>query len=229
MEKILNFVKNNKIILIILAIVMLIAIVGVSMYFFLDYQKKQYSLTEVSAYNYYALNENNKYGVINIYGDVVIEPIYDNIKIPNPEKDIFICEKDNNTTILNEKNEELFTQYDEVNAISINGIVTSIPYEKTVLKYKQNDKYGLINYEGKVITKPIYEEITGLVNKESELLVKKDGKYGVINAKGAKLIEAEYDDITADGFYSEENQYALSGYITKNKTRGWISFWVYKL
>ena len=85
MEKILNFVKNNKIkmILIILAIVLLAIIIGVCIYFFQDYQSKQYSLTEVSTYNYYALNEDNKYGVINTYGDIVIEPIYDNIKIKN--------------------------------------------------------------------------------------------------------------------------------------------------
>ena len=37
-----------------------------------------------------------------------------------------------------------------------------MPYEKKVLRYKQNGKYGLIDYEGKVITKPIYEEIEGL-------------------------------------------------------------------
>lgn len=35
-------------------------------------------------------------------------------------------------------------------------------------------KFGLINYEGKVITKPIYEEISSVKYKEGEILAKKD-------------------------------------------------------
>ncbi len=212
MEKI----KNNKIKIIV--VVALLIIIGVSIYLFLDNKKKEYCVTEVSNYKYYPLNENGKYGVIAISGEVIVEPIYDSVKIPNPEKDVFVCEKDEKNTVLNEKNEVILDQFEEVTAIAINGIVTNIPYEKTVLQYKKDGKYGLIDYNGKVITKPIYEEIKGLVNKESELLVKRNDKYGVINVKGATLIKEEYDEITADGFYTEDKQYALSGYITKNKT-----------
>ena len=140
----------------------------------------------------------------------MIEPVYDTIKIPNPEKAIFICEKQGNTIVLNEKQQETFTEYENVEAILIHGIVSSIPYEKTVLKYKKNGKYGIISYDGKEITKPIYDEIRGLENKESELLVKRDGKSGVINAKGAKLIDTLYDNIVADGFYTEDAKYGLS-------------------
>jgi len=206
--------KIKKIIPIILILILLL----IGTYLFLNYKNKEYNLTEVLECNYYKLNENNKYGVIDIKGNVVIEPVYDNVQIPNPEKAVFICEKDDKVIVLNEKNEKIFTQYDEVTAISIQGILSNVPYEKTVLRYKLNEKYGLIDFTGKVITKPIYEEIKGLQNKESELLVKKDNKYGVINAKGAKLINEEYYDILADGYYTEENQYALSGYIVSNKT-----------
>ena len=87
-----------------------------------------------------------------------------------------------------------------------------------MLRYKENGKYGLIDYEGKVITKPIYEEIESLENKEGELLVKKDGKYGVISQKGACIIKNEYDGIIADGYYDETQKYALSGYIVTLKT-----------
>lgn len=202
----------------IVPIIIILILLGIGTYLFLDYKNKEYNVTEVSQYNYYKLNENNKYGVIDITGNIVIEPIYDDIKIPNPEKAVFICKKDDKVIALNEKNEQIFTGYEEVTAISINGIVSSIPYEKTVLCYKLNGKYGLIDYTGKAITKPIYEEIKGLENKESELLVKKDGKYGVINSKGAKLIKEQYDSIVADGYYTENNKYGLSGYIVSNKT-----------
>ena len=35
--------------------------------------------------------QDNKYGVINKNGDIVIDANYDIIEIPNPAKDIFIC------------------------------------------------------------------------------------------------------------------------------------------
>lgn len=216
MGKVVNFIENNKVKFLIGLI--LIVVISVGVYLTLKNKNVKYSVEEVSKYNYNQVNKDGKYGVISAKGDILVEAIYDNIKIPNPEKDVFICEKENKVTILNEKEEEILTQYEEVNPISINGIVSNLPYEKRVLKYKEDGKYGLIDYTGKVIVKAIYEEIEGLENKESELIVKKDGKYGVINDRGVKLISEEYDGIVADGYYTEENKYALSGYIISNKT-----------
>ena len=34
-----------------------------------------------------------------------------------------------------------------------------MPYEKTVLKYEQDRKYGLIDLKGNIVTKPIYDSI----------------------------------------------------------------------
>lgn len=216
MEKVVNLIKNNKVKFSIGIILIIVISIGVC--FILKNRNINYSVEEVSKYNYNQVNKDGKYGVISKKGDILIEAIYDNIKIPNPEKDVFICKKQDKTIILNEKGQEILTQYEQVDSISINGIVSNLPYEKRVLKYKENGKYGLIDYTGKVIVKPIYEEIEGLENKESELIVKKDGKYGVINDRGIKLIKEEYDGIVADGYYTEENKYALSGYIISNKT-----------
>lgn len=219
MEKAQEVKKNDKIKIIVeLGIIMIIILSIIGIYAYIDHKKKEYSLTEVSEYKYYKLNKDGKYGVIDTKGNTLIENIYDNIIIPNPEKAVFVCKNGEKIIILNDKAEEMFTQYEEVDAIKINGIVSSIPYEKTVLKYKQNGKYGLINYDGKVITKPIYEEINGLENKESEFTVKKDGKIGVINSNGARLVKEAYDSIVADGFFSESDKYAKSGYIVCKKT-----------
>lgn len=215
MKSVIDWVKNNKIKVL---VVFLIIVIIIGIYKFIELKKKTYNLTEVSTHNYFILNIDSKYGVIDVLGKTIVEPIYDSVKIPNPEKAVFICEKQDKTIVLNENNEEIFTKYEEVTAISLDGIVSNIPYEKTVLKYKKDGKYGLISFEGKEITKPIYDEIKGLENKESELLVKIDGKYGVINSKGAKLIKTEYDNIVADGFYTQTDKYRLSGYIVSNKT-----------
>lgn len=205
-----------------LIIVILIIIIGVIGIFKLNQEKnkRKYEIEEISEYKYFLLYENDKMGVIDTNGKVIIEPKYDSIQIPNPSKEVFICLYDYNTQteeyktkVLNEKNEEIFTKYEKVTAISLNGIASNIPYEKSVLIYEKDGKYGLIDFEGKVISKANYEEIQGLTYKEGELLVKKDDKYGVINIKGAEIIKPEYNSIIADNFYDEESKYKLAGYI----------------
>ncbi len=211
--------KVSKVIKIVIAIIIVLTIIG-GVWYFIGQNNKKYKFEQISDYKYFLVKEENKFGVIDKKGNVIISPNYIEIKIPNPQKDLFICYKENNEIdILNEKSERILTQYNNVDAIKIEGIVSNLPYEKSVLKYEENGKIGLINFEGKKVTAPIYDEIQGLSNKETELLVKKDGKYGVINSKGAKIINNEYEQIVADGFYTEEKGYELSGYITTIKTQ----------
>lgn len=119
---------------------------------------------------------------------------------------------------MNENKEEILTQYNQVEAIRLKNIASDLMYEKSVLKYLEDGKYGLIDFSGKQITKAIYDEIDSLSYKEGELLVKQNEKYGVINIKGNKIIDAEYDQISVDGYYTDENQYKNAGYIVSNKT-----------
>ena len=49
-------------------------------------------------------------GVINKEGNAIINPKYEDVKIPNPEKDLFVCyTAENNTTVLNKNSEEIKT------------------------------------------------------------------------------------------------------------------------
>lgn len=217
MKSVLDTIKENKIKILIAIILILLIIVGIILS--INNKNKEYIIEEISETKYYKLHQDDKIGVINLKGEIIIDAKYDSIEIPNPEKAVFICKEQDNITVLNDKNEMIFTEYGEVYAISLNGTVSSIPYEKSVLKYKQNEKYGLINFEGKLITKPIYDEIQSLTNKEGELLVKQNGKCGVINSKGAQIIKTQYDNIIADGFYTNKDKYKLSGYIVSTKTQ----------
>ena len=56
-----------------------------------DNAKYEYSMQEINR-NYFLVYE-NKYGVINKEGKIVVEPQYDMIQIPNPEEPVFICLK----------------------------------------------------------------------------------------------------------------------------------------
>lgn len=182
---------------------------------------KNYTLEKVSEkdYKYFLVYTNDKYGVIDEKGNMIIENKYKDIIIPNPTKPVFIViNEDETTEVLNDKAEKICTEYSKINAIAINGTMTNLPYEKSVLKYEENGKYGLIDFSGNAITKAIYEEISSVKYKEGEILAKKDGKYGVINNKGVELIPFEYEEIEGDKYYSD-NGYSNSGYIVKTTTK----------
>lgn len=203
--------KNKRLLFIIVILIVLIGaiIFGVNG---IIKSRKNYTLTQITNPNYYTLYKNGKVGIINTKGETVIKPEYNYIQLPNPEKAVFICSNSDKTVILNENGQEIFNNYDEVTAISVTGTIGDIPFEKAILRYKQNGLYGLINLDGKVITKPIYEKVESVPYKEGELLVQKDGKQGVINAKGVELVKIKYDSIVGDGYYNQVD-YKEAGYI----------------
>ena len=223
MEKIIEVMNKFKIqILGAIIIILLIPIINIT----IGNIKKSYKVEKVSKEKYFVLLHENKTGVIDDKGEIIINPQYYDLHIPNPSKPIFVCYYNYNeetgkssTKVINEKGIEIFTKYGEIDTISLNGIETTMPYEKNLLKYKQNGKWGLIDFNGNVVAKPEYEEIEGLSCKEGELLVKKDGKFGIINNKGVELIRIKYDYISGDEYYTEDKNYKYSGYIVGEKTK----------
>lgn len=215
---------NSKIkkIIVLIFILIIAFIIGTIVY---NHFKMKYEVEEVFEEKYLISIQDEKVGVVDKEGNIIIEPEYIEIQIPNPSKAIFLCFYDYNwetgeyrTKVINEYGTELFTKYNRLEAISLVDVSTNMPYEKSVLKYQQDGKYGLIDLKGNTITKPIYDSIEGLRNKEGELLISIDEKYGVINTKGAELLKAKYDYISGDEYYTEESKYALSGYILGVKT-----------
>lgn len=209
--------KKNIIILVILAII-IIAIAGYFATQKIQEKNKKYEIETISEYKYFVLKENDKYGVIDAKGNKIIEAKYENVKIPNPEKPVFICYEGENTKVINENGEEIFTEYQNIEPLRLKNILSDLMYEKSILKYSKDGKYGIIDLSGKKITNAIYEDIDTLQFKEGELLVKKDGKYGVINIKGATIVKAQYDKIEVDKFYEEGNSYKKAGYIVSKTT-----------
>ena len=119
---------------------------------------------------------------------------------------------------LNDKGEEIYTQYQNIQPLKLKNVLSDLMYEKTTLKYSKDDKYGIIDIDGKKITDAIYDDIDTLQFKEGELLVKQDGKEGIINIKGTMLVKSQYDGIEADKYYEENTGYKKDGYITKETT-----------
>ena len=164
---------------------------------------------------YFTVLENNKWGVIDNKGNVIIQPTYDEmITIPNNQKGIFICIYDTNeadgtykTKVLNEKNEQLFSQYETIEAID-NYEDSTIWYEDNVLKVKSDNKYGLINFKGEKVLDTVYDDITSLKGVKNSLILKKDGNIGICNNYGNIIADTIYKDAKALG-NNYENGYII--------------------
>jgi hypothetical protein len=215
---------KKKVIVVLSIIILIIGIISIIKYN-KNKSKFNYTIEQISEVNYFLLMQNNKYGVVNKNGDIVVDPIYDVVEIPNASKPVFICKGnydqnsgEYNIQVFNDKKEPILYQYYAVEAIKLNNVESNGNYEKSVLKYKSDNKYGLIDFSGNKITDAIYDSIEGFNYREGILLVKKSDKYGIINIKGASIIKPKYDEILCDEYYTTDSKYDKSGYIVGTKT-----------
>lgn len=167
---------------------------------------------------YFPVYENNKWGVIDNKGNIVVGLNYDEmVVVPDENKPIFICNYDidyNNETyktkILDENENQIFTEYDKIQALE-NKNNDGIWYDDNVLKYEKDGKYGLIDFEGKEIVKPEYDNIYSLEGIDHSIILEKNGKKGLLNSStGEIVIDCNYIDIQS---ISENYE---NGYIVKN-------------
>ena len=168
---------------------------------------------------YYTIYDNGRWGVINSYGENVIDPIYDEmIVIPDNTKDIFICTYDVDysngnykTKVINKKEKEIIKDYDKVEAILNYDKNEKISYEKTAFVVQKEGKYGLVNYSGKELLAPTYDSIKALYGVENSLLIEKEGKFGICSSEGTIIIDPIYKMIEKIG---DDNK---NGYIVVNE------------
>ena len=172
--------KSTKIIISIIAIIAIVVTIVV-----IVNNRKKYKVEEYvkPVYNYFAMfSDDGKVGVIDKTGKLLIEPKYLDVFIPNPSKDVFVCyENSEKFKFLNSKGEELFKDYEDVTALQTSEL--SLDFEKTFFRFKKDEKYGLIDYEGNVVVSANYDELTSLKNRPGEILAKKGEKYGVLGIR----------------------------------------------
>ena len=208
----------KKKIIIGIILIVLVALIGFGIYKYIKHSDNSYEIAKVEDYNYFVLKTDNLSGVMDKTGEIIVEAKYDEVKIPNPEEAVFICYTEDKTRVLNENNEEILTEFQNVEPVALKNISSDLMYEKTILTYVENEKYGLIEFDGKIVKKAEYDYIEGMQYKEGELLVKSGEKFGVINIRGKAVVNTEFDEVILDGYYTNENQYKYAGYIVANKT-----------
>lgn len=191
------------------------------------------SSTEIKtvANSYITIFSEDKWGVINSKGEIIIEPSYDDmIIIPDPTKAVFIVQSDvnleagtYNSKAINEKGEEIFTSYQKIEAmqnIDSNNLIT---YDTTALKVYNGEKYGLINFNGTEILAPTYDSIIPLSKVKNSFITSKDGLYGLVDNSGNVIIDNLYTEITSltdkyeDGYVvkDQNGNYGLTNYNKK--------------
>lgn len=177
---------------------------------------------------YYTIYDNGKWGVINSYGEIVIEPTYDEmIVIPNEAQAVFICTYDVNysdgsykTKVINAKGKEIIKDYDKIEAIANYDKNQDIWYEDNVFRAEKDGKYGLVNHSGKKLLNTEYDNIVPVKGIENSLIIEKDGKLGLSDDAGNVVIEPKYKKIEKLGddykngyvVVNEENKYGIIGF-----------------
>ena len=137
----------------------IVAIIVVIMFIFIikGLLNKGKEKGKITSKDYFASYEDNKWGVIDEKGETIIDPSYaEMIVIPNSKKDVFLCTYDVDydketykTKALNSKNEEIFKNYDKVEALQNKDENNNLWYETNALKAQQEGKYGLIDLSRK--------------------------------------------------------------------------------
>lgn len=191
---------NKKKILatIIAVIVVFMMIISLQRILFGTEKTKEFSTLEA-----YIAVYDGKWGVIDNKGNRVIDLFYDEmIIIPDKNLDLFICTYDINydtgtykTKALNKEGKEILTEFEMLEPLE-NSEGNEVWYEK-VLKFKKDGKYGLIDFQGKEVLKPEYDNIYALKGIEKSIVIEKDGKKGIVNAStGEIIVPTEYTEIS---------------------------------
>ena len=167
---------------------------------------------------YFPIYKDEKWGIIDNNGEIVITPAYEEmIMVPDSSKDIFLCTYDVDyntgtymTKVLNSDNKEIFTAYENIEAISNSYKNNQMWYEEDVLKISKNGKCGLIDLSGKELLNIEYDSIEVVPGIKDILKVKKENKCGIINLEGKQILDINYLEISLLGKDSK------SGFIVKN-------------
>lgn len=169
-------------------------------------------------YNYFAMySTDDKVGVIDKKGKVIIKPEYYDVCIPNPSKPVFVAYTNTEDyKFINEKGEELYKDYEDVTALQTSEL--TLEFENYFLRFKKDGKYGLLDFDGNIVVKPDYDSLESLKNRPGEILAKKGDKCGVIGSDGKVKIDFKYDSIIGDEFFTDKYGYGVTGYIVGKKT-----------
>ena len=163
----------KKVVATIVALLVIIMVIY-SMILSLNKKSKEQQVLPESV-SYFSAYADSKWGVINNKGDKLSNISYDEmVIIPDSTKNIFIVTYDVDytngtfkTKAINEKNEQLFSNYTNVSALVNYDTSNKVWYNNEVLKFERDGKYGLIDFSGKEVLPANYEDISTMQGIEN--------------------------------------------------------------
>lgn len=208
----------KKVVATVIALIVIIMVIA-SIILALNKKNQEQLVPEVKM-EYFAAYSDSKWSVINSKGEQISSISYDDIiVVPDSTKNVFIVtynvdytNETFKTKAINEKNEQLFGKYENVNAIVNYSSSDEIWYDTEVLTYQNNGKYGLIDFSGNQVLPAEYDEIYAMPGILKTLIIAQNGKYGLYNTSSKSVtIAPTYVEITPMGETYNE------GYIVKDE------------
>lgn len=138
------------------------------------------------------VQRNDKFGVINKKGKIVIPLMYDYISdFRNNLAAAFIEGKG---CFVNTKGEQISPLIYEVIPTELYGELNCPQFINGLLKVRVDGKYGFINKLGEPSIPAIYSSAEDFTNS-GLTIVSQDKKWGIINKDGDTVLDIKYDDI----------------------------------
>ena len=144
-----------------------------------------------------SVQKDGKYGLLDMQGEIICEPIYDNIH-PLRNGNVVVC-KEKSWSLINRQGEILKNlEYDKIESFVDGFAVVTI-----------GGKYGIIDESGNLLGKLKYDKIMQLesiskYNEEDKFAeyfeVCVEGKWGFLNKQGKEMSPFVYDEIQMRDF-----------------------------
>lgn len=133
--------------------------------------------------NYFSVKKNDKYGILDPKGVLVVPYTFDGIL--HFSKDLFLVKKNNRWGLINNRNRVLLAP----------EYVGFQKHKDNLFKIKGKEGTGFINKDGVILISPIYEDIASFTDESRYYQVTKSGKKGLIDELGDEIIPLVYDSI----------------------------------
>lgn len=148
--------------------------------------------------DYFRLKKNNKYGVIDHKGKVILDQFYDEIYLSNTNR--------GQTVRFSRNAEDIFKKF---GFITHKGYFLSSYFERTnygdaygasyakhinyLIKVKKGMKWGFLNLTKGIKTALVYDFLD--VFEHGYAINKRNGKYGVVNDLGVEVVKNEFEQL----------------------------------
>lgn len=145
------------------------------------------------------VNKEQKCGVINVDGTIVLDTKYDNITYMQQTSDFLVQSNNKMGIISKNKQTKVSVSYDSIENMN---------NDSDLYVVKQNEKYGVIDINGNIKIYPEYSKIgvdinlfqyndikNGYILLDSLIPVQKENKWGLFDKAGNKIVDFVYDDL----------------------------------